>query len=37
MWRIRKVEKVAKCARNIMSLEQKLAVLDRHVVNLVLL
>jgi len=29
MWRVRKVEKVAKCARNIMSLEQKLDVLDR--------
>jgi hypothetical protein len=23
MWRVRKVEKIAKCARNIMSLEQK--------------
>jgi hypothetical protein len=29
MWRVRKVEKVAKCARNIMNLEQKLDVLDR--------
>jgi len=29
MWRVRKVEKVAKYARSVMSLEQKLDVLDR--------
>ena len=29
IWRVRKAEKVAKCARYIMSLEQKLDVIER--------